>query len=651
MSWVYLGVDTGGTFTDFVAIDDSGIAVHKVLSTPGNPHHAILRGITDLGLEETMRSGNLWIVHGTTVATNAALEAKGVRPVYITNPGLTDVPLIGRQTRRELYNLNVSKPEVRMLGSLEVNSRVHADGSVAASPDETELLALDEKLAELAPEAVAINFLFSYLNDADERLIEARYRDKYFVSRSSFVLPETGEYERGMATLMNASLGPLIEDYLSTLGEQVSPSPLSIMQSSGVTIGAPQASRRAVNLLLSGPVGGLNAAQFMDLAPAMTFDMGGTSTDVSLLTRRGIQLTRGAHIADTPIAIPMADIHTIGAGGGSIVSIDPGGLLEVGPTSAGADPGPACYGKGAGIPTVTDANLAMGRLQPGEFLGGEMALDADAAEAALSPVAKQLDLSVTELAAGVIDLANEHMTQALRFISIQRGHNPRDFTLVCFGGAGGLHLCDLAERLGMTRAVVPIHGGVLSALGMLVSQPGREIVHTQEMSLHQVDEAALEKKFEEIESGGRKELADEKVEIQNASRSIDLRYVGQTHSLNIPFTSLEELAEDFHTAHELRYGHRMNKAVEVVNLRIKLTGEGPSVLLPNRDDVEQQEPRTVELPDLGPTTMMNRAGLVTGKAYSGPMLITEDFATTLIKPDWDVAADDKGNLTITRRTT
>jgi len=476
---MWLGVDTGGTFTDFVLFDGRQLRVHKVLSTPAAPEQAILKGVTDLGLS----LDDLKLVHGSTVATNAVLERKGVRTVYITNRGLRDVLTIGRQTRRELYNLQPEPvpPPVPRDYCLEVGARTAADGSQVSQltgADKTRLLA---SIKELKPEAVAINLLFSFLNDVDEREIESWLPKTLFVSRSSAVLPEYKEYERGIATWLNAWVGPLVDRYLLQLNEQLAPATVSVMQSSGGTVDAASAGRDAVRLLLSGPAGGLMGARFAaqqgGAQRLMTFDMGGTSTDVALIDGE-IRLTSEGCIGPYPVAVPMVDMHTIGAGGGSIASMDAGGMLRVGPESAGASPGPACYGQGGTQATVTDANLVLGRLLPDAFLGGAMQLDRDASERAVGRISRQLDTSVEATAIGIIRVANEHMLQALRVISVQRGFDPRDFVLTSFGGAGGLHVCALAEGLGISRAMVPINAGVLSALGMLAAPRARQLSRT-----------------------------------------------------------------------------------------------------------------------------------------------------------------------------
>jgi N-methylhydantoinase A len=370
-----LGIDTGGTFTDFVLFDGCSLRVHKVLSTPQAPEQAILQGIRELGLS----TNGLRVVHGSTVATNAVLEHKGVRTVYIANRGLGDVLTIGRQARRELYNLQPEplRPPVPAEHCLEVDARIGADGSRISEFSPQDKAALLAAIEKIQPTAVAINLLFSFLDDSDEQAIADWLPEGLFVSRSSEVLPEYKEYERGIATWLNAWIGPLVAGYLERLAQQLAPAPLAVMQSSGGTVSADRAGRKAVQLLLSGPAGGLTGARFIGQqagqSKLMTFDMGGTSTDVALIDGE-IRLTSEGHIGHWPVAVPMVDMHTIGAGGGSIASIDAGGLLRVGPESAGAAPGPACYGQGGRQATVTDANLVLGRLQPEAFLGGNMRL-------------------------------------------------------------------------------------------------------------------------------------------------------------------------------------------------------------------------------------------------------------------------------------
>ena len=511
----FLGVDTGGTFTDFILFDDESrsIRIHKVLSTPDSPERAILQGIDDLArVDATLETSNLTVVHGSTVATNAVLEGKGVRTAYITNKGLADVLSIGRQAREELYNLTPIKkpPLIERELCVEVNSRLGAQGEHLQQLNEQDLSALIEQLAALAPEAVAINLLFSFFDDSEELKIETAIAGmagrEIFISRSSDVLPEYKEFERGMTTALNAKVGPLMQGYLQRLenalaGQGEQNVALSIMQSSGGTTSAVQAGRYPVNLLLSGPAGGLKGAQYVAGASneerLLSFDMGGTSTDVSIIDRE-IGFTTGAKIGGYPVAVPMVDMHTIGAGGGSIARVDAGGLLLVGPESAGASPGPACYGKGGKQPTVTDANVVLGRLLPQSFLGGDMQLDKAAAIEAVSTIAEPLGLSNEKAARGIIDVVNDHMVRALRVMSVERGEDPKDFTLVSFGGAGGLHVCALAEELEMSKALVPVNAGVLSALGMLAAEASRERSRTINKLLKDCDAESIDKLFEEL---------------------------------------------------------------------------------------------------------------------------------------------------------
>jgi N-methylhydantoinase A len=535
---------------------------------------------------------------------------------------------------------------------VEVDCRLDADGNVIRPLTDDALDQVARAIRDLAPEAVAINLLFSFIDPEHETRIESVLKDEYFVSRSSAILPEYREFERGLTTWVNAWIGPLLHRYLIELKSRLSPCHLSIMQSSGLTIAADQAATRAVNLLLSGPAGGLSAAMFigkpLGADQLMTFDMGGTSTDVALLDGE-IKLTNQGRVADFPIAIPMADIHTIGAGGGSIAYIDEGGLLQVGPESAGADPGPACYGKGGTRPTVTDANLILGRLQPDAFLGGRMTLDRKAAERVMAPLADKLGIDIIELAFGIVRIANEHMTQALRVISIQRGFDPRDFTLTCFGGAGGLHFCDLAESLEMTSAIVPINSGVFSALGMLSTAPGRELVITHRGPLDAFTTNDLEQLFSKLEQRGVEELEVESSVRPVSQRSLDVRYSGQTYTLNVPFNQVTTCIDEFHRAHERRYGHRLPKPVELVNLRVHLEAAQPQPRLPPAGDDGVAEETFAELAGFdAPVRVLRRENLPGGEELEGPALIVERHATTLVNAGWRARIDEVGNLVLER---
>jgi len=673
----WLGVDTGGTFTDFVYYDGESIRIHKVLSTPQSPEKAILQGIAEMQLS----TQGLHLIHGSTVATNAVLEGKGVNTVYVTNTGFADVLTIGRQARRELYNL-MPRPRAPLIPKthcLEINTRLSAKAELLQPLVSEDIDQLLQQIKQLKPDAVAINLLFSFLDarqektlkQAIEKMLQAQSDNAYFVCCSSDVLPEYKEYERGMATALNAYVGPLMQGYLNQLSKDLQvgtaqhAASLSVLQSSGGTIDAAQAGRNAVKLLLSGPAGGLKGAQYVATLSGETrllsFDMGGTSTDVALIDSE-IKLSSEANIADYPVAVPMVDMHTIGAGGGSIAMVDAGGLLNVGPQSAGAAPGPACYGKGGEQPTVTDANLVLGRLRVDGFLGKGMQLDIAAAQQAMQKVAKPLGLSIEEAALGVIRIANEHMVRALRAISVQRGHDPEDFVLTCFGGAGGLHVCALADALRMKRAIVPVHGGVLSALGMLVAQPTRELSASLIQELLNSELSQLQQKFVELEQQGvaelRNEVSDTALSIQ---RSMDLRYKGQSFTLNLPWTGstsaeLGELQQAFNKLHKSTYGHELNMPVELVNVRVSIKGDKPPFELPkimrgemSEYEDNQHEPSSVNCFGFDQSvSLYQREKLRAGQSITGPALILEKVSTTLLDTHWSCAVDDWGNLLLKR---
>lgn len=653
-----LGVDTGGTFTDFVLLAPAGLRIHKVLSTPAAPEHAILQGIEDMGLMDAAITGELHITHGSTVATNAALEGKGVKTAFITNTGFADILTIGRQARPELYNLQPSRlpPPVEKAYCVESPGRLDASGNTITPLPHEDIAPLVAALIKLAPESVAICHLFSFLNPAHEIALEHALRPHFYVSRSSKVLPTSGEYERGIATWLNASLAPLVKRYIDRLRAGLAPAHIAVMQSTGGTIDAQHAGDHAVNMLLSGPAGGLSGARFMGNAShinhLLTFDMGGTSTDVATIQQH-IRLTTEGHIGPWPVAVPQVDMHTIGAGGGSIAYIDGGGLLQVGPESAGATPGPACYGQGGTQATVTDANTVLGRLRPELFLGGEMCLDIAAARAAIQPIADRLALSIEDTAQGIIDIANEHMVNALRVISVQRGYDINDFHLCCFGGAGGLHVCALADTLHMDHAMVPIYGGVLSAFGMLTSVKERQL--SQAISGLLQDNTTLSTVhagYHALRRQGEQELAKEHVTPDHiqVTQSVDLRYQGQSFFLNIPWQDdLTALADAFHQQHKQRYGHQLNTPIEWVNIRVALTGPEPQVTLPPLSTTTPgQAQTTVEVTlrngNITPCPIYQRHSLAAGQTIVGPALIAEKVSTTFIDHHWQGTIDDVGNI-------
>ncbi|MCQ6262597.1 hydantoinase/oxoprolinase family protein [Alcanivorax sp. MM125-6] len=651
----WLGVDTGGTFTDFVLLGEGEPRIHKVLSTPAAPEEAILQGIRELGLEERLGAGELVIVHGTTVATNAALEGKGARTVMVTNQGLEDVPLIGRQNRPELYNLTpkATSSALRDTPVEGLAARLGAGGEEVEPLDDAVIHELVSRVSAHKPESVAVNLLFSYLDDDHETRLGRALEDAGLtVSLSSQVLPLRGEYERGLATWLNAWLAPRIRHYLNRLSAHTRPSPLTIMQSNGGTVAADQAAGRAVNLLLSGPAGGLSAARRLgrDLGRdnLMTFDMGGTSTDVALLDG-DIRLTRDGHIGPYPVAVPMVDMHTIGAGGGSLARVDEAGLLHVGPQSAGADPGPACYGRGGTEPTVTDANVVLGRLQPEFALGGSLALDVDAARAAVERLATRLGLDREAAARGILDLANEHMSQALRVISIQKGFDPADFTLASFGGAGGLHVCALADNLGMRQAVVPVRAGVLSAEGLVYAPRKRELIQAlpAEAGADTVDALARA-----LDRRGRAELAAEGVAETDIETtvSLDLCYQGQSSTLALAWQGDPAACEAaFHALHEQRYGHRLALPVRRVNVRVRCQAAARSPAPAALAGGTGAPAWHARLPELSaPVPVYRREDLAPDQQLDGPALIFEPVGTVYLAPGWQARVHSLGHLLMTR---
>lgn len=648
MNSLRLGIDTGGTFTDLVLYDGATLRTHKVLSTPHAPEQAILRGMTELGIDLIHDGARLDIVHGSTVATNAVLEGKGVRTVYLANRGFADVLSIGRQARAALYDLQppLPIPPVPPELCVEVNARIGANGEEIEALTPQEIQRVRQRIIELAPQAVAINLLFSFVDDRHERALQAALPTSLYVSRSSEVLPEYREYERGIATWVNAWVGPLMQRYLTRLAEQVAPARVAVMQSSGGTVEARFAGKLAVHLLLSGPAGGLCGARAIGAASGrqrlLTFDMGGTSTDVALIDGE-VQLTSEGRIGPYPIAVPMVDVHTIGAGGGSIACVDAGGVLRVGPASAGAVPGPACYGRGGSDATVTDANLVLGRLRADHFLGGAMALDEAAARRAVAAVASALGVSVEEAALGIVRVVNEHMTRALRVMSVERGLDPREFTLLSFGGAGGLHVCALAQALGIRRALVPVHAGVLSALGMIVAPHARRLSHTIAQPLRALAAVDIDARFAELIAQGRAALCDEGVAETDitAQREVECRYVGQSFGLTVPWVDTRSAEQAFHATHEQRYGHRMDHAVELVTLRVQV--RGPTLPAPVQKQVAAQgvelhAARAEQLP------VWQRDALASGAMLNGPALIVERIATTYLAPSWRGRVDAVGNL-------
>jgi N-methylhydantoinase A len=662
MGQVLVGVDTGGTFTDLVLLEDGRLHVHKVLSTPDDPARAILTGLTDLGILERLDI----LVHGSTVATNAVLEHKGVTAGLITTAGFRDVLEIGRQTRPKLYDIYVQKvpPLVPRARRVEVRERLNERGEVLIPLDEASIQAALETLQQSGVEAIAISLLFSFANPAHEqRVTEAARRLGLYVSASCDILPEFREYERTSTVALNAYVGPLIDRYLAHLEQQIPQrTAFRIMQSNGGSILSTTARREAARTLLSGPAAGVVGAAFVAHASgftrAITIDIGGTSTDVALVGERITETTDGS-IGGYPTRLPMIDIHTVGAGGGSIAWFDVGGALRVGPISAGAAPGPAAYGRGGTEATVTDANVVLGRLIPEAFLGGTMQLYPEQARTAVMRIAERMHTTAEEAALGTIRIINANMEAAIRVISVERGVDPREYTLVAFGGAGPLHACELAAALRIPRVLIPTTPGVLSALGMLVADTIKDYVRTvmlpSESAEHTV--AAV---LAELAKQGYRDLLNEGIAAEQIviERFLDMRYVGQSYELVIPFHGkIQQAVADFHVAHEQRFGYSdPGEAVQVVNVRLKARGVTHRPVLPAQEIHKRvtarplmhrnvifaspHGPRAYEVP------VYERSTFVPGITLDGPAIITQYDTTTVLPPDWHTAVDTVGNLII-----
>lgn len=653
MASIIAGIDTGGTFTDLFVINNGQVSQCKVLSTPGDPSKAITEGLRRLGIADLP----VQIIHGTTVGTNAVLENKGARVAYVASTGFADLLSLGRQQREEVYRLDQPSlaPPVPEDLCFEIDSRILADGRLQSRATEADLDALVEAIARRAPESIAINLLFSFLRPELEQQLADRLRPDYFVSTSSEVLPELREYERGIATWLDASVGPVISAYLGRLAQRLPRANISVMQSSGTTVASGQASHRAVHLLLSGPAGGLAAAHWLGKAAGtarlLTFDMGGTSTDVSLIDGQ-VPLTSNNRIGPWPLGVASVDIHTIGAGGGSIARVDRAGMLLVGPESAGADPGPACYGQGGDRMTVTDANVVLGRIPASTLLGGHLALDTSAAETVADRLAANLGCSRLEAARGVIRLANEHMARALRVMSVERGHHPGSCALFSFGGAGGLHACELAGLLGMRDIILPASGGVLSALGMVVSEPGRYRSRAILKEVNSVSDEALLEGFGVMASESATELEQEGVSRDSLQefRTAELRYTGQSNVVELPWEAGLPLERLFHEAHESRIGHRLALPVELVNIRSSMKAGAPLSSPQRLEDKGLASPCSSAFVagEEGEVTVYRRTDLGRGASITGPAILVEDSATCWLARGWQATCDDWGNLVLRR---
>ena len=661
-----LGVDIGGTFTDLVHIADNHIHIYKLLSTKADPSRAFLDGMNALAVPS-----EAVVAHGATVATNAVLEHKGARTGFITTKGFRDVLYIRRQTRPTLYRLSFPPrwTPVDRKNAHEVSERVEPDGQVLLPLDEAEVARILDAMQAKGVEAVAVSLIFAFANPEHETRIGQMARERgLFVSLSSRILPEYREFERASTTVINAYVSPIMARYLANLevglmerGHRT----LWIMQSSGGIISAGTARQEAVRTVLSGPAAGVtgafHVAQLASYDHIITFDMGGTSTDVSLADGAIRRTTEGS-IESWPVRVPMIDIHTVGAGGGSIAWADAGGALRVGPQSAGSEPGPACYGRGGRDFTVTDANLLLGRVSAENFLGGRMKLDQDAAWSAAQRLGQPLGLEPLETAEGVIRVANARMEQAIRVISIERGFDPREFTLVPFGGAGPMHALEMAAALHIPRVLIPRYPGVLSALGLTLADLVKDYSRTVMWAMEGVRTEDLAQGFAPLLAQARADLQAEgfSEDAIRLEQALDLRYKGQSFELTVPLMAYDPVAavQGFYDAHRRRYGYaREGEPVELVNLRVTARGLRPTPPMPQYRAASSPDPASArvgqtQLRFQGQTydaAIYQRAQLQPGHHLTGPALIVQEDATTVAPPGWVGRIDPWLNLIFERR--
>ena len=697
-----VAVDTGGTFTDCVWEDAGILKTLKIFSTPDDPSRAIAEGLQKIREATKTKSPPLTLLHGTTVGTNALLQRKGARVALITTAGFEDVIEIGRQARPRLYDFFFDRiaPLVAREMRFGVKERTAADGEILQHPSEAELTQLREAVEKAHPEAIAICFLFSFANPKNETAVAAAISKlNQPLSISHKILPEFREYERTSTVVVNAYLQPLMQNYMQNLAERINAASrtsatknqtaprIFVMQSSGGITALESAAREPVRTVLSGPAGGLVGAAATAARSGfhkiLSFDMGGTSTDVAAVqdeVRAGGQ----SEVAGLPVGVPMLEIHTVGAGGGSLARFDAGGALRVGPESAGADPGPICYGRGT-VPTVTDANLLLGRLRPNHFLGGDFILDPERTRRLTSewlqnqPGNKEAGkkeaarISLEEFSAGVIRVVNANMERALRVVSIERGYDPRDFTLVAFGGAGGLHACELAEALAIPTVMIPARPGALSAFGILVSDVVKDYSRTVLWRLTSGPAPAarskLEPEFRRLEATAKKEFRAEQWHgALHFDRTLDLRYRGQGYELNVPLRAANTnkdrdinqaaLIARFHAEHQRRYGyHHASRDIELVTLRLRarlrtpqprphLESTRPLPSAPSRRPVAIEQAQVFFENKKLTTPVFERGALIPNRPMRGPAIITEYSATTVIPPQKKFWLDESENLVI-----
>ncbi len=663
-----VGVDVGGTFTDLVHLDGDEVRVAKVPSTPADQAEGILSALEAAAVDPATLTR---FVHGTTVATNTVLERDGARTVLVTTAGFADLLAIARQDRPHLYRLDARRPAPLVPGDLvvEATERVAADGSVLTALTDAEVARVSASVAALAPDAVAISLLFGFLHPVhEERLAAALAPLGVPITRASALLPVLREVERTSTVVLNAYLAPRMARYLGSLADHLRGVGLGpaveVMRSGGGTATAEVAAREPVRAVLSGPAAGAWGAAALGRAcgapEVIAFDVGGTSTDVTLVTEGRPRTTADGVVGGLPFAVTTTDIHTIGAGGGSLAWRDDGGALRVGPRSAGADPGPACYGQGGSRPTVTDANVVLGRLDAGVRLGGSLPLRADLAHRAVAALALELGLDERDCAEGIVAVTDAAMAAALRVVSVERGHDPRSFALLPFGGAGALHQAALAAELGCPRVLVPPNPGVLSALGLLAAPVTVDRARAHLGDLTSVDPERLTSTWAELEEEARSSLLQQGSEVSAVTRTADLRYRGQAFELSVAGTSdLDALAEGFHAAHAERYGYDQREArVEVITLRVRAEGPTPQLPLPPVPRADGSEavggPGVASLGERevvgsdGPVraALLDRTRLGAGAALRGPAIVVGPDATVWVESWQRGEVDERGVLVL-----
>jgi len=698
-----VGVDTGGTFTDCVVEDGRGAKILKVFSgSPSSPEEASRAIAEGVGrLIGQAPHATIDIIHGTTVSTNSLLERRGARVALVTTEGFEDLIEIGRQARLRLYDLDVRRdpPLVSRRMRFGLHERIAADGTVLQRPNNRELSKLRNMIARSGAESIAVCLLFSFSNPANESSVLRALRElKLPISISHQILPEFREYERLSTTAINAYLMPRIGSYLSALDREVSRRfalavrknsekakrstvRVFVMESSGGITTARHAAREPVRTILSGPAGGVAAAvrlaEGLGIGRAISFDMGGTSTDVCLFEGRA-RITNETTLGGLPVAVPVIDVHSVGAGGGSLARIDAGGALRVGPESAGATPGPVCYGRGGQQPTVTDANLILGRIDPNHFLGGTFGLDQQATEKTFqkfirgvrkkSNGSKAAFSSPLEVARGIIAVANANMERALRVISVERGHDPRDFTLICFGGAGGLQAADLGRSLGIASIIIPLNPGTFSALGILRSDAVRDLSQSALVPVPPDEKAGtsatfrrfwndLASRFVKIEREAHAELRRDHFPPGRVlvDKQLEVRYAGQSYELMVPFSP--RFRKEFERLHEKTYGYaHAGKSLEVVNLRLRLTVPTTEAKASRRSggrttrhvgNALLKEKNVWFGHRFHRTPLYDRERLSPGMSFRGPAVVAEYSSTTVVPPDFQCRVDGEGNLVLT----